>query len=93
MIAFPAAMRIFATLIAASTSMTVVANVPAIASPCNKVCAVDPDSGLCLGCGRNLEEITSWIGLSDAERSRIMAELPQRLDSLRERNANPAKRA
>jgi predicted Fe-S protein YdhL (DUF1289 family) len=73
--------------------MTVVANVPAIASPCNKVCTVEPASGLCIGCGRSLAEIASWIGLSDAERSRIMAELPQRLASLGSPNANPAKPA
>ena len=73
--------------------MTVVANLPAIASPCNKVCAIDPDSGLCRGCGRNLVEVAGWIGFSDAERSRIMAELPQRLASLRERDANPDQQA
>jgi uncharacterized protein len=73
--------------------MTVIANLPAIASPCNKVCAVDPDSGLCVGCGRSLAEIASWIGLSEAERSRIMAELPQRLASLRRPDAKPAKPA
>jgi predicted Fe-S protein YdhL (DUF1289 family) len=73
--------------------MTIVANPPAIASPCNKICTVEPVSGLCIGCGRNLTEIASWIGLSDAERSRIMAELPWRLASLRPSNAEPAKQA
>jgi predicted Fe-S protein YdhL (DUF1289 family) len=51
----------------------------AIASPCTKVCTVDPRSGLCRGCGRTLDEITHWMSLGDAERSRIMAELPHRL--------------
>jgi uncharacterized protein len=49
-----------------------------IESPCNKVCVVDPDSGLCAGCGRNLAEIEGWIALSADERARIMAELPRR---------------
>ena len=49
-----------------------------IASPCTKVCTIDPRSGLCHGCGRTLDEIARWGSLSDAERSRIMAELPQR---------------
>jgi predicted Fe-S protein YdhL (DUF1289 family) len=50
-----------------------------IASPCTKVCTIDPASGLCRGCGRKLEEIASWVSLTDAERARIMAELPRRL--------------
>lgn len=56
-----------------------------IVSPCEKICAVDPASGLCLGCGRNLNEIASWTSYSDAERRRIMAELPRRLDAMRGR--------
>jgi predicted Fe-S protein YdhL (DUF1289 family) len=93
MIAFPAAMFMFANPVAALESMTVVATPPAIESPCNRICSVDPTSGLCIGCGRNLAEITHWIGLSHGERSRIMAELPQRLASLRATNTNPVKQA
>ena len=50
-----------------------------IASPCNKVCTIDPRSGLCHGCGRTLGEIAQWGSLSESERQRIMAELPQRI--------------
>jgi predicted Fe-S protein YdhL (DUF1289 family) len=50
-----------------------------IQSPCNKVCTIDAASGLCAGCGRTLDEIARWSTLSDSERARIMAELPQRL--------------
>ena len=56
-----------------------------IISPCEKVCAVDPLSGLCLGCGRNLTEIERWARYSDGERMRVMAELPQRLEAMRAR--------
>jgi predicted Fe-S protein YdhL (DUF1289 family) len=52
-----------------------------IASPCTKVCTIDPRSKLCVGCGRSLAEIAQWGSISDAERSRIMAELPQRFAS------------
>ena len=41
---------------------------------------MDPQRGLCLGCARTLDEIARWGGMSDAERERIMAELPRRLD-------------
>jgi predicted Fe-S protein YdhL (DUF1289 family) len=53
-----------------------------IQSPCNKVCAVDPTAGLCVGCGRTLAEIGSWIAFSADERTRIMTELPGRLAAL-----------
>ncbi len=49
-----------------------------IASPCIKVCVIDPVSGLCSGCGRTLVEIAAWANLDARERRRIMAELPAR---------------
>jgi predicted Fe-S protein YdhL (DUF1289 family) len=49
-----------------------------IASPCTKVCTIDPRSGLCWGCGRTLDEIARWTSFSDSARDRIMSELPQR---------------
>jgi uncharacterized protein len=51
------------------------------ASPCTKVCTIDPRSGLCLGCGRTLGEIAQWTSLDEGERGRIMAELPRRLET------------
>ncbi len=53
-----------------------------IVTPCKKICFLDPRSGLCRGCGRNGEEIAAWIGLSQPERARIMALLPNRLAAL-----------
>ncbi|MGV8929821.1 MAG: DUF1289 domain-containing protein [Brevundimonas sp.] len=49
-----------------------------IATPCVKVCVVDGASSLCLGCWRTLSEIAGWSGFSDAERARILADLPGR---------------
>jgi predicted Fe-S protein YdhL (DUF1289 family) len=51
---------------------------PPIATPCVKVCVVDGDSGLCLGCLRTLQEIAAWSGLSDEERAAVMGQLPGR---------------
>ncbi len=56
-----------------------------IATPCIKICTVDPQHGLCIGCGRTLDEIGLWSTMSDTERHRIMATLPERLARLRER--------
>jgi predicted Fe-S protein YdhL (DUF1289 family) len=53
-----------------------------ISSPCNKVCTIDPRSGLCRGCGRTLGEIGQWGSISEAERQRIMSELPERMRGL-----------
>jgi predicted Fe-S protein YdhL (DUF1289 family) len=56
---------------------------PPIETPCIKVCIVDGESGLCLGCQRTLREVAGWRAYSDAERREIMAELPQRRSRIR----------
>ena len=49
-----------------------------IRTPCVQVCAIDGDSGLCLGCFRSLAEIAGWSKLTDEDRATIMGELPGR---------------
>ena len=56
---------------------------PKIESPCIKVCAVDGQTGLCLGCGRSLKEIGGWMQLGDKGRAEVMQRLPDRLNYLR----------
>lgn len=51
---------------------------PAIVTPCVKVCVVDGESSLCLGCFRTLEEIAGWSRLTAERRDAVMAELPGR---------------
>lgn len=54
-------------------------NLPApIKTPCIKVCVVDGQSGLCLGCYRKLSEIAGWTKLSEERRDEIILELPAR---------------
>ena len=55
----------------------------AIKTPCIKVCVVDGESGLCLGCYRQLSEVAGWTKLSDDERDAILAELPARRSRIR----------
>jgi predicted Fe-S protein YdhL (DUF1289 family) len=50
----------------------------AAVTPCVKVCMVDGQSGLCLGCFRTLSEIGRWEQFSDDERRALMAALPAR---------------
>jgi predicted Fe-S protein YdhL (DUF1289 family) len=53
-----------------------------IETPCNRVCVVHPGLGLCIGCGRSLDEIARWSDFTPSERTRIMAQLPARLAAL-----------
>jgi uncharacterized protein len=55
-----------------------------IESPCTNICTLDARSGLCLGCGRTVDEIARWAAMSADDRARIMAELPARRASLTE---------
>jgi predicted Fe-S protein YdhL (DUF1289 family) len=55
----------------------------AIATPCIKVCVVDGESGLCMGCYRQLSEVAGWQRLTEDERAAIMAELPARRSRIR----------
>ncbi len=50
-----------------------------IESPCVKICTLDAGSGLCLGCGRTIDEIAHWTAMSAAERARVTSKLPARL--------------
>ena len=54
-----------------------------VATPCVKVCIVDGESGLCLGCYRTLREVARWSAFDDAEREAIMAALPGRRSRIR----------
>jgi predicted Fe-S protein YdhL (DUF1289 family) len=51
-------------------------------SPCVKVCVMDPQRGVCLGCCRTLDEIAAWGSMSEVEREGVMAGLPERRKKL-----------
>lgn len=51
-------------------------------SPCQLVCSMERESGLCFGCGRSQDEISYWTTKTDAERQTILAELPARMPPL-----------
>jgi len=53
-----------------------------VATPCIKVCMVDGESGLCLGCYRTLPEIAVWARLSADSRAALMRSLPTRRDRI-----------
>lgn len=57
-------------------------SLPAIETPCIRVCVVDADTGFCIGCGRTRFEIGSWLGLSPEQRREVMGALPERVATL-----------
>ncbi|MDP9809083.1 putative Fe-S protein YdhL (DUF1289 family) [Rhizobium tibeticum] len=52
-------------------------------TPCIHVCSIDPETGLCMGCGRTLPEIGGWMSFCDEERRQLIAILPARLAASR----------
>ena len=54
-----------------------------VKTPCIKLCIVDGESGLCMGCYRKLSEVAAWGRFSDDEREAIMAVLPERRTLIR----------
>jgi len=53
-----------------------------IESPCILVCAIDPKTGFCFGCGRTSAEIANWIRYTAEERREIMDCLCGRLEQV-----------
>ena len=51
---------------------------PIPASPCNKVCSIDRQTGWCLGCWRSAAEIGAWPDLTAADRRALLTELARR---------------
>jgi predicted Fe-S protein YdhL (DUF1289 family) len=49
------------------------------ASPCVKLCRIEPASALCVGCWRTLEEITAWRSLDEAGREQVWQRIEQRI--------------
>ena len=49
-----------------------------IASPCTKICVMDPGSGCCIGCLRTLDEIARWSEMTNDERREVLAAIESR---------------
>lgn len=53
-----------------------------LVSPCIKVCSIDEETGFCLGCARNLQEVAYWRRMSDRQRQDVLANLPERKQAM-----------
>ncbi|WP_375255825.1 DUF1289 domain-containing protein [Yoonia sp.] len=63
-----------------------------IDSPCVKVCVIHPESRLCTGCLRSIDEIGAWSRMSPQARRLVMAELPSRAGKITKRRGGRAAR-
>ncbi|SFS07122.1 DUF1289 domain-containing protein [Yoonia litorea] len=63
-----------------------------IDSPCIKICVIHPESRLCTGCLRSIDEITAWSRMSPEARKTVMAELPSRAGQITKRRGGRAGR-
>lgn len=63
-----------------------------IESPCVQVCVVHPETRLCVGCARSIDEIGAWSRMSPEARRAIMEELPTRQPNPKTRRGGRAAR-
>jgi len=49
-------------------------------SPCQKKCQLDKDK-ICIACGRAVEEIATWSGMSNAEKIQCINDARRRLQA------------
>ncbi len=64
-----------------------------IESPCIKVCVVHPETRLCVGCRRSIDEISRWSRMTADERRAVLAALPGRNPGSGRRGGSGARRA
>lgn len=55
-----------------------------VPSPCTSVCRIHPDTGLCEGCWRTLDEIAGWGSMDDNARRTVWLRIEQRADAPQE---------
>jgi len=63
-----------------------------VESPCTKVCVIHPQSRLCTGCLRSIDEIGSWSSMTNDQRKAVLADLPSRSGVLSKRRGGRAAR-
>lgn len=56
-----------------------------VESPCVKICVVHPESRLCTGCLRSIDEIAQWSRMTPQQRRAVIDELPTRMGSFSKR--------
>jgi len=63
-----------------------------VESPCIKICVVHPESRLCTGCLRSIDEIGAWSRMTPQARRAVMEDLPSRAGAFSKRRGGRAAR-
>ncbi|WP_299560022.1 DUF1289 domain-containing protein [uncultured Sulfitobacter sp.] len=63
-----------------------------VESPCIKICVVHPESRLCTGCLRSIDEIGAWSRMTPDARRAVMDALPARAETFSKRRGGRAAR-
>lgn len=63
-----------------------------IESPCIKICVIHPETRLCTGCLRSIDEIGAWSQMTPDARRTVMEELPDRTKLITTRRGGRAAR-
>ena len=63
-----------------------------VESPCIKICVIHPESRLCTGCLRSMDEIGAWSSMAPEARKAVMDELPSRAGAVSKRRGGRAAR-
>ena len=53
-----------------------------VQSPCVSICVINPNSGLCEGCLRSLEEVAVWGQLPSAQQREVWQRIQVRCDTV-----------
>jgi len=63
-------------------------SVSAPSSPCNNHCIMNPNTNLCDGCFRTIDEIIHWSQFNDKEKIEVLDKLEDRKLSLSDNRDN-----
>lgn len=63
-----------------------------VESPCVKICVIHPETRLCTGCLRSIDEIGSWSRMTPEARRLVMDTLPDRAAAFSKRKGGRAGR-
>jgi predicted Fe-S protein YdhL (DUF1289 family) len=63
-----------------------------VESPCVRICVIHPETRLCTGCLRSIDEITNWTRMGAEARRAVMDELPARAPLIAQRRGGRAAR-
>jgi len=63
-----------------------------VESPCVKICVIHPETRLCTGCLRSIDEIGEWSHMTPDARRTVMNELPDRTTLITKRRGGRAAR-